>query len=489
MRPVRGFVIFFLQPVWFQSVATVGLLAVLSPHASADVIHLKNGRTIWAEHVSETDTHVQYSVGDDSYAISKSSVSSIEAGGIPPEKPVMERRETTLLDIPSLIPAGPANENSTLAGKIIHKGIVDGNALTALEQQGNPSATAAGYYIAGKTEFERGNFASAKKYFEAGLRFQPENLAILNYYAALLIRTGNVDQALPYAQRAVQLAPDSPDALNMLGYAQFAADRDRDAIQAWRHSLEIRHDPVIQSYLAKAERASNTEANYTQRESSHFTLRYEGKQTSESLRSELMNTLDSEYDDLVRTLGVAPRHSIAVVLYTSQQFFDVTQAPSWSGAVNDGKLRIPIDGITNMTPELARVLRHELAHSFINQLSGGRCPQWLNEGIAQAIEPKSISSRGRRLALLFEAQREIPFNTLEGSFMRLSPAEANLAYDESLAAVQYINETYGMSDLQRMLSRLGEGSSPETALRTTIHSDYGQLQEELSKYLSGRYLN
>ena len=26
--------------------------------------------------------------------------------------------------------------------------------------------------------------------------------------------------------------------------------------------------------------------------------------------------------------------------------------------------------------------------------------------------------------------------------------EAALAYDESLAAVQYINETYGMSDLQ-----------------------------------------
>lgn len=275
----------------------------------------------------------------------------------------------------------------------------------------------------------------------------------------------------------------------MLGYAQFAADRDREAIQAWKHSLEVRPDPVIQSYLAKAVRASSAEASYVQRESSHFTLRYEGKQTSESLRSQLMSTLDAEYDDLVRVFGVAPRNSIAVVLYTNQEFFDVTQAPSWSGAVNDGKLRIPIEGISTVTPELTRVLRHELAHSFINQLSGGRCPQWLNEGIAQAIEPKSISSRGRRLALLFQAQREIPFNTLEGSFMSLSPAEANLAYDESLAAVQYINETYGMSDLQRMLARLGEGSSPEAALRTTIHSDYGQLQDDLSKYLSRKYLN
>lgn len=491
MRPVRAFVIFFLflRPVCFRSGAAVGLLAALSLQASAEVIHLKNGRTIWAEHVSETATRVEYTVGDDSYAITKSSVSSIEAGGIAPEKSSGRHGEAGALDVTALIPAGSANQYSALAGKIIHKGIVDEDALLALEQQGNPAATVAGYYMAGKNEFEKGDFAKAKRHFEAGLRLEPGNLATLNYYAALLIRTGNVDQALPYAERAAHLAPDSPEALNMLGYAQFAADHDREAIQAWKHSLEVRADPVIQNYLAKVERASNAETNYVQRESSHFTLRYEGKQTSESLRSELMSTLDAEYDDLVRVLGVAPRHSIAVVLYTSQQFFDVTQAPSWSGAVNDGKLRIPIEGITTMTPELARVLRHELAHSFINQLSGGRCPQWLNEGIAQAIEPKSISSRGRRLALLFEAQREIPFNTLEGSFMRLSPAEANLAYDESLAAVQYINEIYGMSDLQRVLSRLGEGSSPEAALRTTIHSDYGQLQEELGKYLIGKYLN
>ena len=133
------------------------------------------------------------------------------------------------------------------------------------------------------------------------------------------------------------------------------------------------------------------------------------------------------------------------------------------------------------------MLKHELAHSFINQLSGGRCPQWLNEGIAQALEPKSLSSRGRRLAQLFKAQQEIPFNALEGSFMRFSPVEAILAYDESLAAVQFIVDTQGLSDLQRILQRLAEGSSTEAALRATIHDDYGQLQGEVGKYLSGKY--
>ena len=71
--------------------------------------------------------------------------------------------------------------------------------------------------------------------------------------------------------------------------------------------------------------------------------------------------------------------------------------------------------------------------------------------------------------------------------MRFSGAEATLAYDESLAAVQYISETYGTSDLQRILERIGQGSSTEAALRATIHSDYGQLESDLARYLADRY--
>jgi PAS domain-containing protein len=229
------------------------------------------------------------------------------------------------------------------------------------------------------------------------------------------------------------------------------------------------------------------EESFTENQSSHFTLRFEGKQTSESLRRELITTLEAAYDDLSRDLGGTIRNSIPVVLYTEKAFFDVTQAPAWSSAVNDGKLRIPVEGVISVTPELARVLKHELAHSFINQIAGGRCPQWLHEGIAQAMEPKSVASRGRRLAALYRAHQEIPFNGLEGSFMRFSPAEALLAYDESLATVEYISDTYGMSDLHRILERIGQGSSTEAALRATIHSDYGQLEGEVAKYLSSKY--
>ena len=273
----------------------------------------------------------------------------------------------------------------------------------------------------------------------------------------------------------------------MLGYAQFASDHTKEAIVSWKRSLELRPDSKVQQFLSKAQREQNAESEFSQGESVHFTLHYEGHQTSETLRAQILQVLEADYDDLVRDLGNPPRDNILVTLYTEQAFFDVTHAPTWSGAMNDGKLRIPISGLSSVTPELAHVLKHELAHSFITQLSGGRCPPWLHEGIAQLLEPRSLGGAGRQLAQLFKAQHNIPLNVLEGSFLQFSGAQASVAYAESLAAVSYINDSYGMSDVQRILQRISQGSSTEASLRATIHSDYGQLESDLTRYLTDKY--
>jgi hypothetical protein len=401
--------------------------------------------------------------------------------------PIHSAGQMKAAELPSFTPADSLANEGDLVGKIVREGKVDPEGLASLESKGNAELSATADFIAGKFEFDHGNIAQAKQYFDSALRFQPENSTILIYYAAVLVRTGNASQAISYAQRAVHATPDSPDAYTMLGYAQFASDRTKEAIASWTHSLALRPDPAVQQFLAKAEREQNVESEFSEGESQHFTLHYEGKQTSEVLRGQILAALESDYDDLVRDLGTPPRDNILVTLYTEQAFFDVTHAPSWSGAMNDGKLRIPISGLNSVTSELAHVLKHELAHSFITHLSAGRCPPWLHEGIAQYLEPKSLGSEGRQLAVLFKAQRNIPLNALEGSFMQFSGAQAYVAYAESLAAVTFITDSYGMSDIQRILQRISQGNSTESALRATIHSDYGQLESDLTKYLGDKY--
>lgn len=451
--------------------------------AWADTIHLKNGRKILADRVRENGNRYEYEIGDDSYAIPKSSVDHVDAGGRPARSAAVEK----LGELPAFSTSDVLAKEGDLVGKVVRDGKVDQDALAALEAKGNAVLSSTADFIAGKFEFERGNVAQSRQYFESALRYQPESSTILTYYAAVLARTGNAREALAYAERAVRSNANSADAHTMLGYAQFVSDRTKDAIASWQRSLALRPDPAVQRLLAKAQREQNAESEFAQHESSHFVLHYEGKETSEALREEIVRALESDYDDLLRDLGTPPHDNILVTLYTETAFFDVTQAPSWVGALYDGKLRIPISGLTAVSPELARVLKHELAHAFIAKLAAGRCPPWLNEGIAQFLEPKNLAGDGRQLAVLYKAQQQIPFNVLEGSFMRLSGSTAYIAYAESLAAVTYISDSYGLSEIPRILERLSQGSSTEAALRGIVHSDYGQFELELGRYLADKY--
>jgi hypothetical protein len=200
----------------------------------------------------------------------------------------------------------------------------------------------------------------------------------------------------------------------------------------------------------------------------------------------VLQVLESKYEELSSQFGISPRN-ITVVLYTEQAFQDVTQSPSWTSALNDGRIRIPISGLTSVTPELARILGHELTHSFINQLSHGRCPQWLNEGIAQLMEPRTAAPYGATLARLYAGNHEVPLNLLEGSFMNLEGREASMAYVQSLAVTEYLRDTFGMDDIRRILERIGDGASTESALQSTVHCSYASLEQDLGRYLKDRY--
>ncbi len=464
-------------------------IALYTGLASGETIRLKNGCSIVADRVSENKEHIEYEIGDNTFAISKSAVDHIEHidTTTPGSAGISSGSSLASADLPAFTPSDSLIADEQLSLKIIRDGRVDADALAAMERSGSAELAAAACFIAGRHDQERGDRDKARLYFQRALNFMPENAVLLEHYAAALIQMQRASEAVPFGEHATRLAPASPDAFSVLGFAYFGSDRNKNAITAWKRSLELRPDAAIQKYLERAQREVLAESDFSQRENGHFILRYEGGRTPEALGNAVLSALAGHYDDLVRELGVSPHNNIPVILYTDQAYFDVTQAPAWTGAMNDGKLRIPIEGVRTMTPELSRVLKHELAHSFINQISNGRCPQWLHEGIAQALEPKSISSNGRRLAQLFGGHHQIPLNVLESSFMQLSAPEARIAYAEALAAVEYVRDTYGMSELRRVLEKIGEGASTEAALRTTVHSGYAQLEEDIGSSLKRKY--
>ena len=474
----------------------VTFLLVSVAVCSADTIHLKNGRTIVGENVREKNGRIEYEIGDNTYRIPKSVVERIDSSVPGLSDPDFGPTKPAARPVPETAPKPtapiPTDQELKIPGskealKVIKDGKVDLDVLNGLESTGNAQASAAGYFMAGRFEFERGDRESARRYFERALGYQPDDPVIVTHYAALLVQLGRARDAINYAAHATQVAPQSADAWSILGFAYFGADRTRDATLSWERSLELRPDDRIEAYLAKARRELSAEANFSEKDTGRFTLRYEGSATKTTLRQQIISTLEKDYDDLSSELGISPSQNIPVILYTEQAFFDVTQAPSWTGALNDGKLRIPVQGLDFINPELAHVLKHELAHSFINQASAGRCPQWFNEGIAQLAEGRSLQMSGPQLAIIYKSDSQLPLKMLERSFMRFSTNQAIISYNEALAATVYIRDSYGMSDVRRLLEHLAQGGSMEDALQDVLHMDYDHFERELTRFLTEKY--
>jgi tetratricopeptide (TPR) repeat protein len=464
-----------------KSIITFCAFAIFCAAAGADTIVLKNGDRIQADSAQERNGRVEYTLGDNTMTIPKSIVVRIEKGPVYAPSPA---RAAVADEAP------PAHEEMASSGdlvsRVIRGGAIDAAAIKAIEEEGDSLRAAAANSIAANFEEKRLNYTAAAHYLQAAIGFLPDHGVLLENYASILLKLGQPAEALLRAQQAARVSPQSADAFLLLGYAYYKNDHNHEAIAALKKSLQLRPDDKTRDLLERVERESKTEADFRQQESSHFTLRYEGSQTADALRTQVLDALESDYRDLSNDLGSSPSN-IYVSLYTDQAFFDVTHAAAWTAALNDGKIRIPISGINAVTPELASVLRHELTHSFVAQITHNRAPVWLNEGVAQLEQGSSTGAIGPRLAALYSSGRQIPLNQLEGGFQDYSSAEASVAYAESLAAVEYIRATYGVSDLARLLQRLGEGQSVESALRSTVHGGYAELETEITNYLKKNY--
>jgi hypothetical protein len=122
----------------------------------------------------------------------------------------------------------------------------------------------------------------------------------------------------------------------------------------------------------------------------------------------------------------------------------------------------------------------------VHSLGGPNCPTWLQEGLAQLMEPRSVDMFARQLGPMLLDRKAIPFPILEHSFTRFFELQARLAYAESLLAVEYLRDRYGMAEIVRMLESIRSGVTPEMALRNSTGLDYSVFQERIGQHLSSR---
>ena len=465
------------------------------PSLRADTIVLKNGRRIVVDSATEEGEKVFYEGEGGRVSIPKSLVERIEKGG-----PTPPRRSSAPAS-----PAAPAVDEQVakeLSGQvrmpqtdpegIVRNGAVDEERLQLLagmagkgdlERQNAVNA----HLIAASFEARQRRFAPAGRWAEEALRLSGRDLNALLLAADIDIVRQQYAEALEHLLVAQSVSADSPVVLTLLGYAYYYLEGAEKALRYWKQAQAIRPDAQLEQRILRAESEAQVEGRFDQAESRNFALSWEGSQVSTAFSREILNTLEQQYQALEAALDYWPREPIAILLYTNQQFADITQAPGWAGALNDGKIRVPVQGLTSMTPELARVLKHEMVHSFVHRLAEGRCPTWLNEGLAQLESGQNSSRFGPALARLFAESRHISLSQLERGFLQFDSPKVGLAYAESLAAVEMLRDRYGAYQLSQLLKALGQGRTPAEALKEVLRMSYDELETELAQSLATRY--
>ena len=476
----------------FYRFLAVGLCLLGAMNARADTIVLKNGRRIVALSAVVEGDKVRYLTSAGELVLPKSIVDHIEKGG-PGQMPVTPSAGPANLAItpPSI---EPSSANAAVERGAVHDGVVDRDFLASLAS-GARSGTAAAnekaaiaYHAAAQLELVYGDMEHALTDERTALTYAPENPIMLLHVAYLHLRRSEYKQALEYLERAQRVAPENPDVPKLAGWAYYGMNKLNQAVAEWQRALALRPDAEVQAALEKAQRDKQEEENYRENESSHFTLRYSGE-AEPGLAREVLRALEMHFSAIESELSYTPPEPIGVILYTREAFADITRAPGWVGALNDGRIRVPVQGLTQLTPELSRVLKHELTHSFVRQKTRAAAPTWGQEGLAQWMEGKRSGGNAPLLLRVYDAKEAVPLSDLEGPWMRLSNEIAAYAYAWALANMEYIVQIDGMSDVDRILDRIAAGSTTEKAVREVLHSDYSDLMQSTAQYLRRTYGN
>jgi hypothetical protein len=103
------------------------------------------------------------------------------------------------------------------------------------------------------------------------------------------------------------------------------------------------------------------------------------------------------------------------------------------------------------------------------------------------MEGKRSDENASVLIQIYGAGKAAPLGKLEGSWMGLPENVVRYAYAWALANVEYIIQTQGMGDIDRILDQLATGGSTEDAVREVLHDDYGDLMQATEGYLKKSY--
>ena len=307
-------------------------------------------------------------------------------------------------------------------------------------------------------------FGEAFAVFSEAAAIQPGRASLAFGAGVAAFMLGQKDEAQSRFERALVINPRFLPAAVWLGDLHYRAGRLEEAIAICEAALQhAPRDHELRARLVNWRKEQKLQSRFHEARSAHFKVLFEAN-GDEPLAHRILEQLEMTYARVGNLLRVYPSQLITALIYSRQQFDDITGLAAWSTAGYDGLIRVPRSVALDQRDELDRVLSHEFVHALVEMLGGPTVPAWINEGLATALEPSNpgvIDPTSRTKA-------RTDLSRLHGSFVDLSRRDAEVAYASAAEAVRRLIDSHGAAAIVALLEDLGRGAAFASAFERRI---------------------
>lgn len=300
----------------------------------------------------------------------------------------------------------------------------------------------------------------ALRWAAVAARDDPTDPAPLVLQAIIAQRLADDRSAREAIRNAFQRAPTEPAIGLALGQTFSSTAELSLSLRGLNAYLSSVHDDAMMSGLgARVEIRVELTEEFRQRSRVGVTALW-SPEVNDELGERAHESVIEALDSAAALLGVPRRQELTLFVYGARaDLLAATCVQSWARAAYDGALHLDGEGLAR-PGVMERHISHESLHAQLAAVAPN-APVWLHEGLAQYVAQQHSARHERSYRFMIEQQTWVPFASLAGSFQVITDsADAQLAYHQSLAMVEFLIHRRGEAVLHEAVIFLNRGGAP-----------------------------
>lgn len=272
------------------------------------------------------------------------------------------------------------------------------------------------------------------------------------------------------------------ETLKLAGEVAYIQHDLKNALSYWQQALTLSPtDTRLAKKINQVKKELGSEQRFSRSSAYQFDIRFDHEALGNNvydIRSFLMDA----YRLVGKELGHYPTSPITVILYKEADFREVNSVSDYTLGLYDGKIRVPLNFIRLPLDKIKGILIHEYTHAVIHILAGGRCPIWLNEGIAMREMNGSFPVYTPPLKKALHSGSLFTLDQLKNNNIWHNPGQFSLAYAQSWIIAEYLFYRWNNQQIVQMLQKIKSGATFEEILLHDMNRTPQQFEREWTAF-------